>query len=323
MSDCISEDDRNISEILMDDESDDNEDIINNNVNFVCDESSPIKPTGKGRKQRNARTKLPQSESQSSSSTPSTPSKHHQLQQHQQQASVSLLEYVVDQKGVGSESLVVKSASIVGSSSVSSGSRRNSILGVSPKKTLNNSTNNFSQFNPNYTTTTTPSFNSNSNSTSIQTPTTTQSHPLFPNYPRVNYNLTSNSTGPNNFNHLPSLETQFDFNLLNGGDLGLTALNVNDFNLLGIWNNGIPISNTITNNHNININSNNNNTNNNISGSNYFNIYAQSSETPRYSQHHHHQSPQITTNQLLPSSTSQNPINNLVSDLFNDISGMF
>ena len=177
-----------------------------------------------------------------------------------QQPSSGLLEYVVDQKGVGSESLVVKSAA--------GGSRRNSLVGgatePSTKKQSNasTSTNNFSPFNP-------------------APPHTTHSHQLFPNYPRTT---------------LPTLETQFDFNLM-ASDMGLAALNANDFNLLEIWNNV-------------------NNSQQQLRS--YFDIIPQSQQqiydsAPRY----------YMMNQHATTSTSQNPINNLVSDLFGDISSIF
>lgn len=183
-------------------------------------------------------------------------------------------EYVVDQKGIGSETLVVKSAAT---------SRRDSLAG-SPSPARNNKASNLaprqkqqqncntvnSQFNP----------NSNSNQHDIYTPPqlTTQSHPLFPNYPRT--------LG------LPSLDTQFDFNLINN-DLNLTALNANDFNLMGMWGN-------VHNQHTSSINGNNN----------YFDhatSYGPISDIPRY------QSDGAV-------SGSQNPMNNIVSDLFGDIS---
>ena len=263
MIDCINDEDSSVNESI----NGEDEEETNKDETFLQDEiEEPPRSSLKGRKQRSVRTKL---QSSVAPSIPSTPSK-------QQQAS-SLLEYVVDQKGTGSETLVVKSASIAGSSSASNGSRRNSITGshLSPKRSTA-IPNNFSPFNPNYC-------------ISKSVPVTTQSHPLFPNYPRANYNLG---------NALPSLETQFDFNVINGGDLGLTALNVNDFNLLGIWNN-----------------------NNYSNNSSYFNSFPQS-DIPRYSQQSTPQS-QLNPHNAIPSSTSQNPINNIVSDLFGDISNMF
>ena len=123
-------------------------------------------------------------------------------------------EYVVDQKGIGSETLVVKSAVI---------SRRESLVG-SPSPVRSNKASNLAPRQKQQQNSSTPHSQFNSNQHAIYTPTqlTTQSHPLFPNYSRT--------LG------LPSLDTQFDFNLINN-DLNLTALNANDFNLMGIWGN--------------------------------------------------------------------------------------
>lgn len=269
MIDCINEEDSTSNETDEAIESNQDETFIQEDV-----DEAPIK--ARCRKPRAVRTKITPCPTPSGTSTPSK----------QQQQATALLEYVVDQKGTGSETLVVKSASVAGNNSPSNGSRRNSITGnnLSPRKSAAAPTS-FSPFNPNYS----------------AAPMTTQSHHLFPNYPRVNYNLG---------NPLPSLETQFDFNMINGGDLGLTALNVNDFNLLGIWNNN-GITNGISNPVNNNINS-------------YFNAYPQS-DIPRYTQ----QQPSSQSNQQLNShnailsSVSQNPMNHIVSDLFGDISSMF
>lgn len=261
MIDCINE------EVSVSEEEGD--EVCEDFVNTTCPsemEESPVKSVVKGRKQRSIRTKLPNSMCQSLQSTPSK-------QQLSQRQATSLLEYVVDQKGIGSESLIVKSASMIGSKSASNGSRRNSLGGagnLSPIKSTAQNT--FSPFNPNYS-----------------TPTTTQSHHLFPNYPRT----------------LPSMETQFDFNFINA-DLGLTALNANDFNLLGLWNRNTGTAASIADNNN---------------NSSYFNIYPQA-DIPRYT-HLSSQSQFNHNNNAIPSSTSQNPINNLVSDLFGDIANMF
>lgn len=256
MIDCINE------ECLVDEEADETCEDVSTTCTSEMDES-PVKPITRGRKQRAIRTKLACSTPPSLQSSPS--------KQQPQQHSTSLLEYVVDQKGIGSDSLVVKSASMLNSSSASS--RRNSFSNLSQRKptnSINQNNNAFSPFNP-----------------KNSAPTTTQSHHLFPNYPRA----------------LPSLETQFDFNFANGTELGLTALNVNDFNLLGFWNNNNNTTASIA-------------SNNNAS---YLNIYPQS-DIPRYtlSSHSH-----LNHNNAIPSSTSQNPINNLVSDLFGDIANMF
>lgn len=189
-----------------------------------------------------------------------------------QQPSSGLLEYVVDQKGCGSESLVVKSATVgknSGQASCTGGSRRNSLAGgaVDPqsKKQSAPQMSKYSPFNP---------------------ATTTHSHQLFPNYPRTTL--------------LPTLDTQFDFNLM-GNDMGLAALNANDFNLMGIWNNASTTQQQLR---------------------SYFDICPQQPQqqsydsTPRYTMNQHPMATSGTT-------TSQNPINNLVSDLFGDISNMF
>lgn len=192
------------------------------------------------------------------------------------QTASALLEYVVDQKGVGSESLVVKSANVASPS----GSRRSSLepnKNLVPKKINTSSPFNSSKM------------SSSATANFFQTPPmTTQSHPLFPNYPRTNTNVS---------NSLPPMESQFDFNLMNN-DLGLAALNVNDFNLLGLWNNNAS-------------------TGSFINASGFFDSMPQSlyplADIPRYVNPQH----QMTV------SASQNPINNLVSDLFGDISGKF
>lgn len=193
----------------------------------------------------------------------------------------ALLEYVVDQKGIGSESLVVKSANVASPG----GSRRNSL---EPSKNLVPKKTNISS-----------PFNSSKISTStaanfFQSVPTTQSHQLFPNYPRT---ITAS-------NYLPPMESQFDFNFMSN-DLGLSALNVNDFNVLGLWNNQSTASVS------------------NVNHQRGFfdempilqanqSIYPLS-EVPRYANPQH----QMTV------SASQNPLNVLVSDLFGDISSIF
>ena len=293
MIDCINDEDSSVTGVTAEEEEEEDEDdATNEEFSEMKRYSQEAKESPrKLRKQRANRTNnIPFSDS----SLPVSPSKQQAQQQQQQQQVSSLLEYVVDQKGVGSETLVVKSASTVGNNgnsgagSASNGSRRNSIAGLSPRKANTPAiASNFSPFNPHYP------------SPSIPAPFTTQSHHLFPNYPRFNYNLS---------NALPSLDTQFDFNFINGGDLGLTALNANDFNLLDIWNNngigGID-NNAVANN-----------------TSSYFNTYPQS-DIPRYTQPTSPQSQLNSHNAAIPSSTSQNPINNFVSDLFGDISGIF
>jgi ribosomal protein L7/L12 len=218
----------------------------------------------------------------------------------------NLLEYVVDQKGVGSESLVVKSATIgknSGQNSCTGGSRRNSLAGriegigmgtgVMSKKSIAATTTNYSPFNPVYNNSTQPQ---NTYTSSYSPAPTTQSHQLFPNYPRT---------------ALPTLETQFDLNLMSN-DLGLATLNANDFNLMGIWNNS-------------------NNNQHQQQFRSYFDIIPQSS----FIQQQQHQQPQQVYQSVdtprymnqhpstISATSSQNPINNLVSDLFGDISTMF
>lgn len=123
---------------------------------------------------------------------------------------IGVVEYIVDQKGVGSESLVVKSAANkttavtgVGYASPSYHSSRRSSL-VSPRRTVTR---------PNYGLPNTPKTN------------TTHSHPLFPNYSRT---------------IATSLPT-FDPNQLSlNVDLGLATLNVSDFSLNAeLWNAGL------------------------------------------------------------------------------------
>lgn len=198
----------------------------------------------------------------------------------------TLLEYVVDQKGVGSESLVVKTASVVGSGS---GSRRNSLEPVKNKNLVpgsrNSNNNTLSPFNPS------KFANFYQQPTASSTvPMTTQNHHLFPNYPR---------TAPA---CLPSIESQFDFSIMNN-DPGFTALNANDFNILSasFWNppttampSAIPSPITTANSQNRNFNL-------DLIPNNQLYPLA---DVPRYSN----------------LSASQNPINNLVSDLFGDIS---
>ena len=115
--------------------------------------------------------------------------------------SIGVVEYIVDQKGAGSESLVVKSSGNKGTSSVLSGlshassaagSRRGSL--VSPRRSL-----------------------LQRHLANTQARPTTHSHPLFPNYSR---------TMPS----LPAFDTQINLAAVNA-DLGLAALNVADFNL--------------------------------------------------------------------------------------------
>lgn len=213
----------------------------------------------------------------------------------------NLLEYVVDQKGVGSESLVVKSATVgknSGQGSCSNGSRRNSLVGgidtgLMPKKQAA-AINNYSPFNPGYTAS---SASASATAAAVAYPSvpTTHSHQLFPNYPRP---------------ALPTLETQFDFNLMSN-DLGLATLNANDFNLLGIWNNVNTTQQQLR---------------------SYFDIAPQPSSS--YQQVNHQQMQQMYQNVDTPrymnqhpltvsATNSQNPINNLVSDLFGDISTLF
>ena len=218
---------------------------------------------------------------------------------NKQQSPSSLLEYVVDQKGVGSESLIVKSATVgknSGQASCSGGSRRNSLAGgFLPKKTTApGGTTNYSPFNPGYTAPLPASY------TSTYPPApTTQSHQLFPNYPRT---------------ALPTLETQFDFNLMSN-DLGLATLNANDFSLMGIWNNVNSTQQQMR---------------------SYFDIVPMPQPPPQQqqqSQFNHQQQMYQTAfdaprymNQhpmAVSATNSQNPINNLVSDLFGDISTMF
>ena len=110
--------------------------------------------------------------------------------------SKAVVEYIVDQKGAGSESLVVKSSGnknvVLSGMSVNSsanGSRRGSL--VSPRRSL-------PQRPPQNT----------------QTRPTTHTHPLFPNYSRG----------------LPTFDAQVSLAAVNA-DLGLAALNVADFSL--------------------------------------------------------------------------------------------
>lgn len=197
-----------------------------------------------------------------------------------QQPASGLLEYVVDQKGVGSESLVVKSATVgknSGQASCTGGSRRNSLAGESAPlaKKQSNPANNYSPFNPDTAYPATP---------------TTHSHQLFPYYPR--------ST-------LPTLETQFDFNLMGSTDMGLATLNANDFNLMGIWGNANTTQQQLR---------------------SYFDIVPQSHPQQQQQQQQMYSAPRYVMNQYPMASSatiSQNPINNLVSDLFGDISSMF
>lgn len=123
---------------------------------------------------------------------------------------IGVVEYIVDQKGVGSESLVVKSAANkttavtgIGYASPSHQSSRRSSL-VSPRRTVTR---------PNYGLPNTPKTN------------TTHSHPLFPNYSRT---------------IATSLPTYDPNQLSLNADLGLATLNVSDFSLNAeLWNAGL------------------------------------------------------------------------------------
>ncbi len=115
----------------------------------------------------------------------------------------AVVNYIVDQKGVGSESLVVKSAggknsvlTGISANSSSNGSRRGSSL-VSPRRSV-----------------------LQRRLQNTQTGPTTHTHPLFPNYSRC----------------LPSIDAQANLGAGNV-DLGLAALNVADFSLNAeLWN---------------------------------------------------------------------------------------
>lgn len=297
--DCVNEDeattdvDTNVSEEEHDDSVE-----VEDSVRLAANEmselivapsmlSSPTKSPAKSRK-RSART----------ATSPAKQSPPNPVQTNT--PATSLLEYVVDQKGVGSESLVVKSANIgknSGQCSASSGSRRNSLVGIEQSTAKNGGLlmpkRGYSQrslFNPNQQQQQRP-LNQYQNSQ-----LTTQSHQLFPNYPQTDISQYNHNQQQQQHHMLPNLDAQFDFNLMMNSDLGLTALNANDFNLLGVWNN---------------------NSNPNRS---YFDLVQQMNQqqaaydVPRY------------MNQPLTaaiSANSQNPINSLVSDLFGDISGMF
>lgn len=142
-----------------------------------------------------------------------------------------VMEYVVDQKGAGSESLVVKSAATKGTATTGQNasptrmqcretreqgrvsSRRNSTS--SPLKTREARETRETREMGSYR---------NSPALTMAAVPTTQSHHLFPNYVR---GTTSN---------LPSLDSQLDLVAMNT-DIGLAALNASDFNLnTDIWN---------------------------------------------------------------------------------------
>ncbi len=111
----------------------------------------------------------------------------------------AVVEYIVDQKGVGSESLVVKSAGNKGVAlsgmSSANGSRRGSL--VSPRRNL-----------------------LQRHFQNTQTRPTTHTHPLFPNYSRALPHLDAHG-------HLPGVNSE----------LGLATLNVADFSLNAeLWN---------------------------------------------------------------------------------------
>ena len=213
----------------------------------------------------------------------SSPTKHSTMSH-----SPSLLEYIVDQKGMGSESLVVKSANVVASTN---GSRRNS-LGSPEKSTVK-------RHGPSFlagSSTTKKSSNAhilNDNYYHETPQITTQTHRLFPNYPRT---ITSTTSSPSNSNYLPTMDSQLDFNLMSS-DFGLAALNASDFNLLNFWNCPTPTGNMPQ----MHANSN-------------YQLF--SGDVPRYGNN------QLNPYQMTVSS-SQNPLNNIVSDLFGDISSMF
>ena len=281
MIDCLNEDEASIAVAggwVDDDEGEEEEEIkVVEQVN-----KSPSKGRRKNRATYNTAITSKSNNNKTSSILSSPSANKHQPS--------SLLEYVVDQKGVGSESLVVKSATVgknSGQGSCLSGSRRNSLAetkdsGLIPKKSSSAPVTNYSPFNPGYNYTAPLQ---NSYTFSYPPAPTTQSHQLFPNYPRT---------------ALPTLETQFDFNLMSN-DLGLATLNANDFNLIGIWNNANTTQQQLR---------------------SYFDIvpqspaqvYQQNIDTPRFMNQY-----PLT----LSTTNSQNPINNLVSDLFGDISSMF
>lgn len=187
-----------------------------------------------------------------------------------------VLEYVVDQKGIGSETLVVKSAANknnCGSPKSAINSRRNSFISSSPTKQQ-----------PPSASIPTPS-QLHLHALSYNMPMTTQSHPLFPNYPRT---MTAMS------NALPTIDGQFDFSAI-ANDLGLAALNVNDFNI-NTWN-----------------------------AHTAYDSYPQV-DMPRYHSgggtDHHSSNTILHNNNNNDNLISYNSMNNIVSDLFGDI-GLF
>lgn len=125
---------------------------------------------------------------------------------------LGVVEYIVDQKGAGSESLVVKSAATnkatsaaLSSSPAFVGSRRGSSLVSPPRRSLDQQQQQRHLL---------------QNTHLAQTCPTTHSHPLFPNYTRT----------------LPAYDTQINLAAINA-DLGLAALNVADFSLnTELWN---------------------------------------------------------------------------------------
>lgn len=285
MIDCINEDGDEVIEPTNSPEMEESP-----NSPTCIPSESPTKSSSASPRKRQGRSKV-------QSSIPSSPTRT----KNGTNNGSAFHEYIVDQKGSGSESLVVKSAAmgknslLAASNSTVISSRRDSLL-VPKQHQQQQQDQQYRQHQAKSPYSKQHQYHHLSNPPPANL--TTQSHPLFPNYSRF-----VNNPQQGNSNGLPALDSQFDFGLM-GHDVGLAALNVNDFNIMGLWNN--PLQPPQYNN--------NNNSNPHQNQQQYsLDMMPQStmypaSDAPRY------------LPLAMTMSESQVPINNLVSDLFGEIS---